>query len=227
MLNEIWVSRTVLASLVIQVIVGALDIYGITLKVPEKDQILVDALKIETAVQVVQFAIYLFLYNKFNLATMAANRYRDWFITTPLMLFTTMLFFEYNRSTEIVTIPTFIATNKFSMGTLFVSNFLMLFFGWLGEIGAISIPLATLLGFAAYGYTFWYLYDRYVKGSPQNQALFNFFAVVWGIYGVAYWLPTVEKNVAYNGLDIVAKNFFGVYLFWLVYQARIKKTPTY
>lgn len=225
MLNELWVARTVLASLVIQAVVGVVDIYGITLKVPEKDQILIDVLKIETFVQVIQFAIYIFLYNQLNLATMAANRYRDWFITTPLMLFTTMLFFEYNRSKEIVTLPTFIATNKFSMGTLFVSNFLMLFFGWLGEIGALSIPMATLLGFAAYGYTFWYLYDRYVKGFPQNQPLFNFFAVVWGIYGVAYWLPTVEKNVAYNGLDIVAKNFFGVYLFWLVYQARIKKTP--
>lgn len=216
--------QTVYASLVIQAIVGVVDIYGITLKVPPQNQILIDVLKIETLVQVIQFIGYLYLVGRMNIASMAADRYKDWFISTPLMLFTTALFFEYNnKPDQIITLKEFVATNKSSLAILFVSNFLMLLFGWLGEIGALGAIPANLLGFGAYAFTFWFLYDRYAKHSPANKPLYTFFTVVWGLYGLAYWLPILEKNIAYNGLDIVAKNFFGVYLFYLVYQASLKK----
>jgi hypothetical protein len=35
---------------------------------------------------------------------------------------------------------------------------------------------------------------------------------VWGMYGVAAVMPDVPKNNTLNLLDIVAKNFFGVFL---------------
>jgi len=216
--------QTVYASLIIQAIVGVVDVYGITLKVPPPNQILIDVLKIETLVQVIQFIGYLYLVGRMNIPAMAADRYKDWFISTPLMLFTTTLFFEYNNQKDkIVTLKEFVATNKTPLTILFVSNFLMLLFGWLGEVGALGAIPANVLGFAAYAFTFWYLYDRYAKHSPANKQLYTFFTIVWGLYGLAYWLPIIQKNIASNGLDIVAKNFFGVYLFYLVYQASLKK----
>lgn len=220
-------SQAIYLSLVVQAVVGVLDIYGILLKVPPREEILISLLKIETLVQVVQFVMYLYLFQRINVATMATDRYKDWFITTPLMLFTTLLYFEYNnKPDQVITLTNFVATNQKELSLVIVSNFVMLLFGLLGEYGTLSILTATIGGFAAYAFTFWFIYNRYVKGSEKNKGLFQFFSGVWVLYGVAYWLPVIEKNLAYTGLDIVAKNFFGVYLFWLVYQARIKNPAT-
>ncbi len=220
-MEPIWVSKTTFASIVVQAIVGILDIYGTMLKVPPREEVLIDVLKIETLVQIVQFAMYIYIYKKMELSTMAVDRYKDWFISTPLMLFTTMLYFSYNRTKEKITITSFVKQNKQVILQILFFNFLMLLFGLLGELNIISLLNATAFGFMAYGASFYLLYKHFVKGVPQNKPLFNFFTLIWGLYGGVYWLPVVEKNVAFNGLDILAKNFFGMYLFYLVYKVKI------
>jgi hypothetical protein len=220
-MDPVWVSQTTFASIVVQALVGIVDIYGTMLKVPPREEVLIDVLKIETLVQTVQFAMYIYIYKKMVLSTMAVDRYKDWFISTPLMLFTTMLYFSYNRTKEKITITSFVKQNQKVILQILFFNFLMLLFGLLGELNYISLTKATTLGFMAYGVSFYLVYKHFVEGVPQNKPLFNFFALIWGLYGVVYWLPVVEKNVAFNGLDILAKNFFGIYLFYLVYKVKI------
>ena len=37
--------------------------------------------------------------------------------------------------------------------------------------------------------------------------------IIWSLYGVAAMFPTIIKNIFYNILDIISKNFYGLYLF--------------
>ena len=41
---------------------------------------------------------------------------------------------------------------------------------------------------------------------------------VWSLYGVAALMPADIKNISYNLLDIVAKNFYGLYLYYKILQ---------
>jgi hypothetical protein len=82
-------------SIFAQLIAGSIGIGGLFQQLPEKHRILTNILQIEMSVQLLELIIYLYLYNNFNLNTLATNRYYDWMITTPIMLFTVSLFFTY------------------------------------------------------------------------------------------------------------------------------------
>lgn len=215
---------TVQGSLIVQAVIGLLDIYGVTLKVTPTHQILSDALKIETIVQIVEFLVYLWIFNKFNVKTMAIDRYKDWFITTPLMLFTTILYMKYSQHLQEkknnLTLLNFINENRTPIITLFLTNVMMLFFGVMGELGYMSLLSATLWGFVGYLMTFGYIYYNYARYSINGTQLFWFFSIIWAIYGFVYLLPVIPKNIGYNFLDIIAKNFFGLYLFIMIYRLR-------
>ena len=55
--------------------------------------------------------------------------------------------------------------------------------------------------------------------SKWNEiALFFCFALIWTLYGVAYYFTDVKmKNRMYNILDVIAKVFFGIYV-WIFYS---------
>jgi bacteriorhodopsin len=40
--------------------------------------------------------------------------------------------------------------------------------------------------------------------------------IFWSLYGVAAVFDFENKNTSYNILDIFAKNFFGMFLYWLI-----------
>ena len=44
--------------------------------------------------------------------------------------------------------------------------------------------------------------------TELGYKLFLFVFIVWSIYGVAAMMPTPYKNISYNILDIIAKNFY-------------------
>jgi bacteriorhodopsin len=218
---------TTQGSLIIQALIGIIDIYGIGIKTKPEHQILSDALKIETFVQIIEFIVYLWIFSRFNVKTMAVDRYKDWFVTTPLMLFTTMIFMHYSAKLQNNTLDkkdtllNFIKENKTQIVTVFLTNMSMLFFGLMGELGYMSLLPATLLGFVSLVFTFGYIYYHYARFSVNGILLFWVFSFLWSIYGIIYLLPVVSKNIGYNILDIFAKNFFGLYLFILIY--RLKK----
>ena len=96
----------------------------------------------------------------------------------------------------------------------------MLLCGYLGEIGKISMIQSVLVGFLFFGYTFYVIYEEYAKTTPEGINLFMFLFIVWSLYGVA--APCAKmKNVSYNLLDIVSKNFYGLYIYYLVKQLAV------
>ena len=215
------VQQTTYLSILIQFLTGLVGFMGIHTSLPQPHAILVQALKIELVVQLIEFFFYVFLIVRFNLKNMATLRYYDWFITTPTMLFTTSLVYHYlshSKDTSL-TLTSFVQQYKQPLLWMVFSNFGMLMMGYLGEIGIISMELATLTGFMFLMGTFYILYQSFGKSLASSESwIFSLFVGVWSFYGIVFLLPPVWKNTTYNFLDIVAKNFFGLYLFWKIRQ---------
>lgn len=116
----------------------------------------------------------------------------------------------------------FVKENKGIIARVFAFNFFMLVFGYLGEIGKMNLYLANVIGFVFFGLTFYTIWEKFVKGSAAmiNHQLFYFMFVVWALYGVAALAPPLAKNIGYNFLDIVAKNFYGLFIFYQMYLLR-------
>jgi len=57
------------------------------------------------------------------------------------------------------------------------------------------------------------IYNKFAKYSIEGKKLYKFLFIVWGLYGIAAMFPNIEKNISYNILDIIAKNFYGLYIY--------------
>jgi bacteriorhodopsin len=207
----------------VQFLTGIAGFYGLSLPVPREDAILKDVLGLEMIVQVIEFVFYLGFLSVFNIATLTQSRYFDWFISTPVMLFTTSLFFVYENAKAAGTRTpeswrTFLAANVPQIAAIVVLNFLMLLFGYLAEIGVMNRMAAFWLGTLALIGSFSVIYINYVD-SELTQILFTFLSIIWMSYGFAFLQGPVIKNLSYTVLDIVAKNFFGVYLTWKIWRS--------
>lgn len=228
MLSEGTTLKTTYISLWIQGIAGLIVIYGLLFlnNLDPKDKVLHDILLLEGSVQLIEFVFYLYIVQNYYLQTMARDRYYDWVITTPTMLFTLMLYFYYEisiTSGKVVTINTFLSQYKLSIIFVLFCNLLMLLFGYLGEVGILDLNIATALGFIAFAFAFGEIYYRFARHLPSNiRALFYIVFVIWALYGIAFLFPVDMKNTVYNGLDIIAKNMFGVYLVAKLLQVQRK-----
>lgn len=218
------VQITTYISIIIQFLTGLFGSIGLTYKLPVPHKILGDALKLEMIVQTIEFFFYVWLITYFSLQKMALTRYYDWFITTPVMLFTTMLVYEYLIQVETkkdtkLTFTEFIKKYKTTILTIVVSNFIMLFAGYLGELGIISITAATIIGFIALAGSFVIIYQTFAyQLKDKEKILYYLLVVFWSLYGIAYLFPVAIKNISYNFLDIISKNFFGLYLYYKIKQ---------
>ena len=214
------VKRTTEFSLLIQLITGIFSALGLSIKLDESDQILQQILGLELIVQIIEFGFYIFFVSNFNLETLAASRYSDWVISTPTMLFSMAAYFFYEEQKEKNIVENnlldFTFNNKWSLLEIFFFNFCMLAFGYLGETGAIDRYTAFTLGTACFARSFYVLYKEFADKSIIGKQLFSILFVIWGLYGVAFLTPVVQKNIGYNILDIIAKNFFGLYLYYKI-----------
>ena len=152
---------------------------------------------------------------------MAATRYMDWIITTPTMLLTTIIFFKYeehleNNNKEKIDFWEFIKIHRNNIISIFVCNSLMLYFGYLGEIGAMDQKLSLTLGFLFFGITFYIIYKNYAIKSKNATKLFYYMFIIWAIYGIAALMPIITKNNMFNILDLFAKNLLGLYLYYRI-----------
>lgn len=193
-----------------------------TLFVPlaPKDLILQSVLWIETLVQVIELVFYTwYSFNFTRVAEMTFYRYHDWFVTTPLMLFSTMVYYEYkNKPEEEVTLESFMEEHWQDVLVVFGFNMLMLVFGYLYELKAIDIVTSQTLGFAGFAGSFYVIWDKFASKNPENYWLYGFMFVIWALYGVAAMFTSTWKNASYNILDVFAKNFYGLFLSYLIYQ---------
>lgn len=145
--------------------------------------------------------------NKIDYKEINRTRYIDWSITTPLMLLVLVLAFLYNVNGGPMAISSYMK--------ILALNYGMLGSGYLGEIGVLPFVPANLVGFAFFGTLFTYLYKTYLSGknNKTNTMLFSAFLIIWSIYGVAYFMEDIPKNITYNILDLFAKCFVGIF-FW-------------
>ena len=216
------VKNTIWFSLILQIITGLIPIPGLYIKLQQKDKILTDILLLETVVQFIELLFYVWIaFSIVNIKKMASRRYLDWIITTPTMLLSTIMFMKYQERKEKneleskpLTTRNFITENKDIIMKIFGFNFLMLVFGYLGEINTISKYISIPIGFGFFYKTFEIIYNNYANFTNKGKLLFAFIASVWSLYGIAAMMKPNEKNISYNLLDIVAKNFYGLYIYY-------------
>lgn len=219
------VEATTYASIIVQLLTGIIDIRALFIPVPEDHRILKPMLFIEIVVQCIELAFYLwFVASATQVGSMAAVRYFDWVVTTPAMLFTTILFMKYKEYIELdktdelrrINVTGFVRENIKNIVIIFLANAAMLVFGYLGERNVISKAAAVAGGFAGFSVSFYVIYRDYATKSLKGRQLYVFLFVVWSLYGLVYMLGPVPKNVGLNMLDLVAKNFFGLYLVYVI-----------
>ena len=230
----VWTSNQL--SILIQFITGVVGVYGLTLPLSPSDKVLHEVLSLEMLVQVIEFIFYVGFLTIFHLGSLTQARYYDWFLSTPIMLFTTSLYFYFKNFIEGRESFEGEADNgkeKEPFGLLlfakhywkpllgiFVLNFLMLLFGFLAELGLLPRGLAFVLGTGSLCGSFLILYENFARFSKVTSNLFFVMFSLWALYGVFFLLPPVIKNVGYTTLDIFAKNFFGLFLTYVIYSKR-------
>ena len=208
-------------SLIIQFIVGLIDYSALKLEIDSKDELLKDLLKVELAVQIVEFIFYVWLIYYFHQVSrnITPYRYLDWAVTTPLMLITLSAFLSHDGTTP-TRLTDFLSTHTASLINIVLLNAAMLFCGLLGEFGYMSHYTSTALGFVPFALNFAYIKDTFLPSSEDmfKNAVFYWFVFFWALYGVFALMKYTVKNTGYNILDIFAKNFFGLFLGYIVWS---------
>ncbi len=216
------------ASLFVQLTTLFLNLFAFTVPLDVSDFALKEILGLETVVQVIELVFYswyrVYLLN--NSFDVTKYRYYDWFFTTPVMLFSTASYYGYlerkqDAKKEPFSVLSFFKQNAKWIFLMFLLNAFMLLFGYLQEIGLLSIVWSSIFGYLSLIGSFTVLYKFASRVPTEEQTLFKYMFGIWSLYGVAAALPPKEKNISYNGLDILAKNFYGVFLSYLIYKKQV------
>lgn len=216
---------TVYLSLFVQVVTGFFDYYVIQLNIPSRLQILKEVLIMELLVQIVEGIFYVWLaWNITNVVNITPHRYYDWYITTPTMLISLCVYLVYLRNEENnkETTESFFEVIYNNLGTLssiVVLNFFMLTFGLLTELKKMSKFVGVFFGFIPFVLYFYIIYEYFAKYSALGTRIFFYFFFIWALYGVAALLSYRTKNILYSILDLFAKNFFGLYLGFVILKS--------
>ena len=142
-------------------------------------------------------------------------RYTDWVISTPLMLLVLCMVLGYENKITVTLFP-------FLLILLF--NFLMLLFGYIGEIGKLTKTTANILGFGAFFTMYTIIWNVYMTSkikTYQSKIIYFLFLILWSLYGVLYQTDKLTKVFGYNILDLFAKAFVGIF-FWFYLTKSIK-----
>ena len=213
---------TLVISIIVQIITGIIDVGAFFVKVPSMYSIIRQLLILELVVQFFEGMFYVWLaYNFTKVLNVTPKRYIDWVITTPTMLITLMIYLIYlNKKVENKTNEldffTLLKDNSSIIIPVVVLNWLMLLFGYLGEMRIIPVLMGVFLGFIPFLMYYYIIYVNYVNQNTNGYLLFWYFFFFWSLYGVVAVLPYYIKNSFYNILDLFAKNFFGVFLSYII-----------
>jgi len=222
---------SLLFSIVVQAVTGVIELLALFVKTAPGNALIRQLLGLELAVQAVEGAFYVWLYYNINaVKNITPKRYVDWAITTPTMLVTLVAYIIYLNSdkehTESLSLIQILREYAVPIAQIVGLNWLMLLFGYLGEVGVIPLVAGVALGFAPFIAYFYIIYERFVandanngnNGNNDNTSLkiYAYFLVFWSLYGIVAVLPYTLKNTIYNVLDLFSKNFFGVFLSYLI-----------
>jgi bacteriorhodopsin len=223
---------SLLFSIVVQVVTGVIELLALFVKTPPAMALIRQLLGLEVAVQAVEGAFYVWLYkNIHTVKNITPKRYADWVLTTPTMLVTLVAYLIYLNSdkgegNDSLSLIQILRENAAPIAQIVGLNWLMLLFGYLGEVGVVPLATGVALGFAPFIAYFYIIYERFIVNNTNNGnnvnndttslKIYAYFLVFWSLYGIVAMLPYTLKNTIYNVLDLFAKNFFGLFLSYLI-----------
>ena len=236
---------TVWLSLLIQIITAFIDIYVLGIKIPESMKLIKQLVIFELLVQIIEGIFYIWLaFSLLTISNITPHRYYDWFFTTPTMLITLSIYLIYLKNKEKVekgesenikdedvkhkgikdedNYISIIKKYKNYLIPIIFLNALMLLCGYLGEIYILKTNTSVLLGFIPFLIFFMIIYEKFARYSENGKKIFYYFFIVWSLYGFAALMPYHYKNISYNILDLFAKNFFGLYLSFILIMEKNK-----
>ena len=214
-------------SIIVQVVTGIIEVLAFFVRTAPGMTLIKQLLGLELAVQTVEGAFYIWLYNNINtVKNITPKRYADWALTTPTMLITLVAYIIYlnseTREGKTLSLIQILRENAVPISQIVGLNWLMLLFGYLGEVGAIPLIAGVAIGFLPFIAYFYIIYERFIKTTdavavnPTSMKIYVYFLVFWSLYGVVAVLPYTIKNTIYNILDLFSKNFFGLFLSYLI-----------
>ena len=220
---------TINTSLGVQMVSVLIDLYALTFRYVGDVKLIKGLLSIEVLVQFIEMAFYVWAslyYTKIE--NLTPYRYYDWVITTPSMLFILIVYLEFlknqnqvlemnDENTTLEYLQNAFKTNKNSFLFILIMNWAMLVFGYLSETNKMDKYSAVFSGFIPFILYFAYIYFFYAKFTTAGTVLWGFFVFIWSGYGLSALLPYRKKNICYNILDIISKNFFGFFLAIVAY----------
>ena len=223
------VKDSLVLSFFVQIITLIIGLFIVFLtNITQSNTLLREALILENIVQIIEGSFYvwfIYFYTKnVDKEDIASYRYYDWFFSTPIMIISTVAYFHYNNN-KLLTVATvsslysFIKTDIEKISELLFYNFNMLFIGYLQELHLINLFVSTFVGFFFFGLLFYKMFVYYVKNNSTNYLIFYLMFFIWALYGIAALYKNKIKNASYNILDIFSKNFFGLFLAYLVYTS--------
>ena len=164
-------------------------------------------LGLEVAVQTIEGAFYVWLYNNIDtVKNITPKRYADWAITTPTMLIQLVAYIIYlnleTREGKMLSLIEILRENAVPIAQIVGLNWLMLLFGYLGEVNVIPLITGVVAGFLPFIAYFYIIYERFIKSSDAVSStslkIYAYFLVFWSLYGVVAVLPYTIKNTFYN-----------------------------
>lgn len=222
------IKHTANFSLILQIITAIIDFYVLWLPTSPHYLVLKQLLLLEFIVQIVEGLFYVWLAFAFHtIDNITPYRYYDWYITTPTMLISFSIYLIYlttlkesenknEKMTKKDDFFTLLKQNSTTLTLIIFLNSIMLTFGLLNEYHILNKYIAVFLGFIPFTIMFYLIYENYAKHTNRGITLFIYFSSIWAIYGIAALFPYHLKNIFYNILDLFSKNFFGLYLAYVL-----------
>ena len=217
---------SLITSIVVQIITGIVEFISLFINVPAKFSFLKQMMTLEIFVQFIEGSFYAYwLYNFKDILNITPKRYFDWMITTPTMLINLifyLIFLEYkdNNTSDELNFFKLFKEEFYTIITVLSLNWAMLLFGYLGEISVIPVLLGVSLGFIPFLIYYYIIYKKYAVLSNDGLKIYFYFLFFWSLYGIVAVLPYKIKNMCYNILDLFSKNFFGLFLTYLIFTNR-------
>ena len=217
---------SLLFSIVVQLITGIIEVLALFVKTAPGMTLIKQLLGLEVAVQAVEGSFYAWLYYNINtVKNITPKRYADWAITTPTMLVTLVAYIVYlnsdkgeGKGNESLSLIQILREYAVPIAQIVGLNWLMLLFVYLGEVGVIPLVAGVAIGFAPFIAYFYIIYERFIHNTNNTTSMqiYVYFLVAWSLYGIVAVLPYTLKNTIYNVLDLFSKNFFGIFLSYLI-----------
>jgi len=202
-------TRLSLAAQLLTLLFGIASVFAPTNNEYKYRNEVIAILYVEGASQVIEFVYYTIAVGCFYGKIQTWTRYIDWYISTPTMIVSTAMFFQLRKQQDVFSILRF--ENPLVVMSICL-NQLMLSIGLCAELNIVRPCVGVTLGFLPFIASYTFLGQVLDDEDAMSIILFFVIFFVWSLYGIAALFPYTPKNVSYNALDIVSKNFYGIFV---------------